>query len=205
MFRLVEPSNSLLGQMGRRMATHQTKQLNFALLYFFDHFQASYISNTSYRVALVYTRMAQLSTIQDTCVALGVMLQRILANLQSQWVDADKLIESSIHLLTRLAAGYNVVRKLRTVSQMSFLLTHHSPHHFAFMLNPANLSHRTSFYEALGRILFSAEEASPLLDDFLSVFDTSFEDLSAIEDPADYFLDTVKVNYTWSLLTFSLP
>ncbi|KAJ9065869.1 hypothetical protein DSO57_1015297 [Entomophthora muscae] len=191
-FRLVEPSNSLIGQMGRRMATHQTKQLNFALLYFFDQFQASYISNVSYRVTLVYTRMAQLSTIQDAGVALGIMLQRILANLQSQWADADKLIESSIHLLARLASGYNVVRKLRTMSQMEYLLTHHSPHHFAFMLNPANISHRARFYEALGRIIFSGEETSPLLDDFLNVFDASFQDLAAIEDPADYFMDTVK-------------
>ncbi|KAI0226553.1 Exportin 7 [Massospora cicadina] len=192
MFRLVEPTHSLVGHLGRRMATRQTLQLNLALLYFFDSFQASYICHVSTRSSLVYTRMAQFSTIQDSGMALQVILQRIVVNLQNRWDGDDKLTGLSIRLLKRLAAGYHAARQLRRLDPADFLLTHHAAHHFAFMLNPANLSHRARFYEALGRILFAGEDVSPLLDEFLAVFDAPFQALAALRDPADYFLDTIK-------------
>lgn len=192
-FNILEPNHTLLVQLGRSVVSTQTTQLNLAILYFFEQFQNSYVGDLSYRTTLVYSRMSEISSLSSASSVLLCIIQRILLNLQEIWTDDTRLITKSIGLLYSIGSSYNAVRELRKLDQVEKLLAHHGPHNFSFMLRPANLSHRASFYDALARLLYTSLDLPRSLARFVESFNTAFLNISSLSDPSQYFQDTVKL------------
>jgi hypothetical protein len=62
--------------------------------------------------------------------------------------------------LQDLASGYMSGKLLLKLEATSFILTHHTRDHFAFLDDPANARNRTTFYYTLARLLFMEDTPS---------------------------------------------
>uniref|UniRef100_A0A7S1SV05 Exportin-7/Ran-binding protein 17 TPR repeats domain-containing protein n=1 Tax=Tetraselmis chuii TaxID=63592 RepID=A0A7S1SV05_9CHLO len=143
----------------RRYGEHTRQRLDIALLAFFQNFRKVYVGEQAMHSSKVYTRLNERLGLSDHLMVLNVVLGKIATNLKV-YGAAEEIIHLTLNLFQDLASGYMSGKLLLKLEATSFILTHHTRDHFAFLDDPANARNRTTFYYTLARLLFMEDTPS---------------------------------------------
>eukprot|EP00795_Rhopilema_esculentum_P012102 gene12102-2703_t len=123
-------------------------RFEFGLLSFFEQFKKIYIGDQVYQI------LSERLGIADETAMLGVFVGKIITNMK-YWARNERIINSTLQLLSDLSIGYSSARKLVKLAPIQFILNNHTPEHFPFLGFQAdcNFKCRTLFYTAIGRLL----------------------------------------------------
>eukprot|EP00794_Sanderia_malayensis_P005744 gene5744-6446_t len=129
-------------------------RLELGLLTFFEQFRKIYIGDQVNKSSKVYQVLSERLGIADESAMLGVFVGKIITNMK-YWAREERIINSTLSLLSDLSIGYSSARKLVKLGPIQFLLNNHTPEHFPFLGFQAgsNYKCRTLFYTAIGRLL----------------------------------------------------
>eukprot|EP00127_Corallochytrium_limacisporum_P005963 Clim_evm40s215 gene=Clim_evmTU40s215 len=125
--------------------------MELSILHFFQEFRQTYVGDHVQKSSKVYQRLSDRFGVQDQSQVLNVFLTKIVANLR-YWASNESVVSQSLKLLGDLCQGYSTVRMLRKLDLSNMILQNH--HEFPFLESLNNTRHRTTFYTALGRLLF---------------------------------------------------
>lgn len=131
-----------------------SEQLNVAVLNFLQHFRVSFIGDTVPRHGKLYARLHEAIGIDDENRVLDVLIQKVTTNLR-YWSSSDMIIRKTLKLLSDLCLGYSSLRRLVKSDLVQYILEHHTADDFPFLNTCPDTRHRTTFYNALGRIISS--------------------------------------------------
>ncbi|XP_065071975.1 exportin-7-like [Rhopilema esculentum] len=129
-------------------------RFEFGLLSFFEQFKKIYIGDQVNKSSKVYQILSERLGIADETAMLGVFVGKIITNMK-YWARNERIINSTLQLLSDLSIGYSSARKLVKLAPIQFILNNHTPEHFPFLGFQAdcNFKCRTLFYTAIGRLL----------------------------------------------------
>ncbi|KAL1919827.1 uncharacterized protein VTP21DRAFT_1758 [Calcarisporiella thermophila] len=173
--QLMDINRVWLEQQGQQIGSDK---LEAAFLFFFQQLRKSYIGEPSSRATEFYKKMSENFGINDQSMLLNVIMSKIESNLLI-WASHSEIVGKSLKLLNDIASGYSSLKLVRRAPKTKRLLSCHSAKNFPFL--GANLSHRLSYYNALGRLLFAEENPEADFDDFMKPFDEVFDELSTLD------------------------
>eukprot|EP00040_Diaphanoeca_grandis_P028479 m.165065 g.165065 ORF g.165065 m.165065 type:complete len:1101 (-) comp31368_c0_seq1:40-3342(-) len=170
--------------------------LNVAVLNFLQHFRLSFIGEAVPRHSKLYTRLSETIGIEDETMVLDVLVDKIITNLKF-WMS-DMIISKTLKLLSDLCLGYSSLRRLVKSQRVQFILDHHTPDHFRFLSTCEDTRHRTTYYNALGRIMSSetTENDSTRFEKFLAPLGQVMYALLEQLSQGDAIRDNVRVKDT---------
>ncbi|KAJ3328248.1 Exportin 7, partial [Blyttiomyces sp. JEL0837] len=161
----------------RKVRQHQMENatpLEFAILYFLEHFRKTYISGTY--DSRSGKELGKVYGIDDQGKMLEFIVQRLLDNLKNLYY-CELLVSQSVKFLTDLTSGYSPLRALRKTETARLLLRCHTAEYLPFLDVPANRKLRLVYYNALGHILFTDEYTDGEAEEFLKPFAIRLEEL----------------------------
>ncbi|CAJ0572530.1 unnamed protein product, partial [Mesorhabditis spiculigera] len=148
--RLVCPTNPNLSPGNGNI------RLEVSFIYVLEQFRRAYVMDQIPRVSYVYNPLGEIGINEETDM-LNVIARKIITNVK-MWPTNAQLLDLSLSLLKDLSLGYSAVRKLFSLPDIQLLLNNHTAEHFAFLgsgIDYATMKERTTFYEALTRLLTS--------------------------------------------------
>uniref|UniRef100_A0A061RU54 Ran-binding protein n=1 Tax=Tetraselmis sp. GSL018 TaxID=582737 RepID=A0A061RU54_9CHLO len=143
----------------RRYGEHTRQRLDLAILAFFQNFRKVYVGEQAMHSSKVYTCLNERLRLGDHLMVLNVVLGKIATNLKV-YGAAEDIIHQTLCLFQDLASGYMSGKLLLRLEASTYMLTHHTREHFAFLDEPANARNRTTFYYTLARMLFMEDTPS---------------------------------------------
>eukprot|EP00186_Timspurckia_oligopyrenoides_P005112 CAMPEP_0182444570 /NCGR_PEP_ID=MMETSP1172-20130603/2985_1 /TAXON_ID=708627 /ORGANISM="Timspurckia oligopyrenoides, Strain CCMP3278" /LENGTH=1058 /DNA_ID=CAMNT_0024640159 /DNA_START=44 /DNA_END=3217 /DNA_ORIENTATION=+ len=133
-------------------------KLDEAIVDFAQSFRRAYIGEQAVATSKVYVRMGEQLGTSDNLVVLNIIASKIACNLRNYGVlSGDVVVSKSLDLLADLASGHSSGRILSKLATIREMLLNHDESSFPFMKGPDSKMgrNRTSFYQTLGRILFT--------------------------------------------------
>jgi len=94
----------------------------------------------------------------DHTAVVSSMIAKLASNLR-WWGDHSAIVEGSLEVLNDLIFSYTSGRLLLSLPVIETMLANHTEEWFPFLRIPANARCRTSFYSALGRLVFMEDES----------------------------------------------
>jgi len=162
--------------------TKSKERLNTALLSFLQHFRKVYVGDGSVSAVAMFERLAELSGVDGSAVALTIMVQKILSDLE-HFAEYSTVVERVVQLFHDLAAGYSSVRLMIKLPTIRQILANHSSSSFRWLDVPDNSPSRPLWYAALAKFLHLTDDAS-LRAQFQAPFSAVCRELLACDTPA---------------------
>ena len=129
------------------------------MLSFFQAFRKVYVGEQAMHSSKVYQQLSEHAGLHDHLSVLNACVAKVSANLGA-YARCEDVVESSLQLLSDLAAGYMSGKLLLRLEAIAYTLQNHTAEHFAFLREPSNARARTAFYATLGRLLFMEDSAT---------------------------------------------
>ncbi|CAG8605282.1 4488_t:CDS:10 [Ambispora leptoticha] len=167
------------------------EKLELAFIYFFQQFRKSYIGESTTRISKVYSKLSTLLGINDQNMLLNVIVQKIATNLEV-WATRSKVVTKSINLFNDLSGGYSIVRLLRNLETVQYIIQNHNGKNFPFLDVSDNQRIRMIYYSALSRIIFSEDNPEKDFEEFVKPWDMTFQELASLNSLEAYRQQAVK-------------
>ena len=166
------------------------QHLHCAVLFFLQQFRKVYVGDQATASSKVYAKLQERLSLPDHLAVLGVLVNKIVANLQLR-ATCTKIIERSLSLFADLAGGYCSGKLLLKLDAVHYMLRHHSADEFPFLHQHANVRLRTVFYGTLCKLLF-LDDANLKFKVFMEPFTRLLRSLSA-QDEASFASPQVRM------------
>ncbi|KPJ01317.1 Exportin-7 [Papilio xuthus] len=172
-----------------RLARGGCEKLELAMMSFFEQFRKIYVGEQVQKSSKVYRRLSEVLGLADESQLLSVLMRKIITNLK-YWGGSEQIISKTLGLLSDLSGGYACVRKLVTLEEVQFMLTHHTAEHFPFLgisgVGPSEMRCRTMLYTALGRLLMvELGEDEERFHAFMMPLTVAFESIIGLLGPPE--------------------
>nr|GMD36638.1 exportin-7-like isoform X1 [Ipomoea batatas] len=185
--RLVNVTDS--GLHSQRYGEASKQRLDRAILTFFQHFRKSYVGDQAMHSSKLYVRLSELLGLHDHLLLLDFFVRKIATNLRC-YTESEELIDHTLNLFLELASGYMTQKLLLKLDTVKFIIAHHTKEHFPFLENHVCSRSRTTFYYAIGWLIFVEDSSAKFklsMDPLRQVFLT----LESVPDTM-FRTDTVK-------------
>ncbi|KAJ4968827.1 hypothetical protein NE237_015528 [Protea cynaroides] len=178
------------GLHSQRYGELSKQRLDHAILTFFQHFRKSYVGDHAVHSSKLYARLSELLGLHDHLVLLNVIVGKIATNLKC-YTESEEIIDHTLSLFLELASGYMTGKLLLKLDTIKFIIAHHTREHFPFLEQPRCSRSRTTFYYAIGWLIFMEE--SPVK--FRSSMDPLLQVFISLESTPDAMLRTDTIKY----------
>jgi len=141
----------------------------------------------------VYSRLAERLGLNDQNMVLEIFVRKLASNLRF-WANNEGIIQKTLEEFNVLTSGYSSVRLMAKLETVNFLLQNFMSDHFAFLNNPKNSVHRTTFCSSLAKLLFTAEEnLEDKFEEFIKPISLRMDQLLNITNPMDFRQEAVQI------------
>ncbi|XP_036851120.1 ran-binding protein 17 isoform X1 [Manis javanica] len=170
----------LMSLMDNRLPQCPNEKVELAILWFLDQFRKTYVGDQLQRTSKVYAHMSEVLGITDENHVLETLTTKIVKNLK-YWGRCEPVISRTLQLLNDLCVGYILLKKLRKIDAVKFMLKNHTSEHFPFLgisdsYSLSDFRCRTTFYTALTRLLMvDLGEDEDGFENFMLPLTVSFE------------------------------
>ncbi|XP_038719138.1 exportin-7-like isoform X2 [Tripterygium wilfordii] len=177
------------GLHSQRYCELSKQRLDRAILIFFQLLKKSYIGDQAMHSSKFYDLLSKSLGIHDHLMLLNTIAAKIAINLQS-YAESEEVINETLSLFLELASGYMTGKLLLKLDRIEFIITHHKGKHFTFLEDYRHSRSRTTFYYAIGLLIFMEDSILKFKSSMDSLLQVSVH-LESIPD-AIFRSDTVK-------------
>lgn len=177
-----------------------SEQLELALLEFMQSFRKAYVGQHKGMPALppissddsakvmptaitqkqkAYLRMFEHMKLGEYPVVINQMITKLGNNLKHHGAS-DEIITDSLTLFSNFVTGYSSGRLLLRLDTVQYILRHHTPDHFPFLVASAgNVRHRSLFHKTLVHLIW-IHDGPAKFDEFMVPFINLLQNLSTV-------------------------
>ena len=93
----------------------------------------------------------------DVNFIMKVMIEKLCNNVKF-WQSSDKVLDETLEVFVDFVSNYHSSKTLLGLDTVNFMVTQHTGEFFPFLGYDNDNKHRTTFYSALSRLVFSSSE-----------------------------------------------